>query len=193
MSGGGIAQVNVALAALSRSTSPSPSSSPQPEPSNALARGPRLRLAARGRARGASSIRASTRLIINMPPWESRPRDVYSGGHLEVIAAPASGMTRPHRPSCVAAGSHVPTGGGRRASEATGRPPRVHFRRRRRRGDLGRGLVGVVGAAHERARGDRLEAELVARRRSSAVELVRVPVADHRQVASRSGAGTGRR
>src|SRR3954468_11744834 len=47
---------------------------------------------------------------------------------------------------------------------------------------LGDVLVGVVGAAHERPRGDVVEAERVGGV-FERLELVRMPVADHRQVA----------
>ena len=53
-------------------------------------------------------------------------------------------------------------------------------------------LVGVVGGAHERAGGDVLEAERV-RRALERRELVRMPVADDRQVLLARAAGTGRR
>src|SRR6478609_8340774 len=49
---------------------------------------------------------------------------------------------------------------------------------------LGDVLVGVVRAAHERPRGDVVEAHGV-RRVLERLELVRVPVADNRQVALR--------
>src|SRR5262245_60969118 len=47
---------------------------------------------------------------------------------------------------------------------------------------LGDVLVGVVGAAHERPRGDVVEAERV-RGLFQRLEFLRMPVADHRQVA----------